>query len=196
MTQLRVLHRRALKVTVDLVNQVTPDLLGRPTPCVAWDLGQLLAHMTGQNHGFAGAARGERNDVSAFAPRPVDDDPVGLHAASAAELAAAFSEPGVSEREFWLPEIRTGKFPAQTAIGFHLVDSVAHGWDVARSLDVPVSFDDEVLDAALVISLAVPDGPAREQPDAAFRPGVGVPSDAGTFERILGLLGRSPDWKP
>jgi uncharacterized protein (TIGR03086 family) len=152
--------------------------------------------MTGQNHGFAGAARGERNDVSAFAPRPVDDDPAGLHTASAEELAAAFDAPGVSEREFWLPEIRTGSFPGQSAIGFHLVDCVAHAWDVARSLDVPVSFDGEVLDAALVISLAVPDGPAREQPGAAFRPGVGVPSGAETFERVLGLLGRSPDWKP
>ena len=196
MTGIRVLHKRALQVTVDIANQVTVEQLGLPTPCVEWDLEQLLAHMTGQNHGFAAAARGERNGVAAFAPRPVAEDPAGLHAASAADLAEAFAAPGVLEREFWLPEIRNGTFPANSGIGFHLVDCVAHAWDVARSLDVSVSFDEEVLDAALIVSLAVPDGPAREQPGAAFRPGIGVGKGSGPLERVLGLLGRSPDWKP
>jgi uncharacterized protein (TIGR03086 family) len=197
MTDLRVLHRRALQVTVDIVNQVAPQQLGAATPCTEWDLGQLLAHMTGQNHGFAAAARGERNDASVFAPQPVDDDPAGRHAASAADLAAAFAEDGVELRELWLPEVRDGgPFPAQTAIGFHLVDSVAHAWDVARAIDVPVSFDDEVLDAALIISLAIPDGPVRLRPGAAFGPGIGIGGQAPTLDRVLGLLGRSPDWKP
>lgn len=197
MTDLRVLHRRALQVSVDVVNQAGLDRLGLPTPCADWDLGQLIAHMTGQNLGFAAAARGERNGAEAFAPIPVADDPAGRHAASAAQLAEAFAAPGFEQRELWLPEIRRGgAFPAQTAVGFHLVDSVAHGWDVARTLGLPVSFDDEVLEAALVMSLAIPDGPAREQPGAPFRPAVGVGREADLFDRVLGLLGRSPDWKP
>ena len=197
MTDLRVLHRRALQVSVDVVNEVNPDRLGLPTPCAEWDLGQLIAHMVGQNSGFAAAARGERNGVDAFAPIPVPDDPAGRHAAGAARLAEAFAAPGFEQRELWLPEIRGGGFyPAQTAVGFHLVDSVAHGWDVARSLGLPVSFDDEVLEAALIISLAIPDGPAREQPGAPFRRTVGVGAGADLLERVLGLLGRSPDWKP
>jgi uncharacterized protein (TIGR03086 family) len=197
MTDLRVLHRRALQVTVDVVNQVTPQQLGAPTPCTEWDLGQLLAHMAGQNRGFAASARGERSDASIFAPLPVDDDPAGGHAASAEDVAAAFAEEGVELRELWLPEVRDGgPFPAQTAIGFHLVDCVAHAWDVARAIDVPVSFDDEVLDAALIISLAIPDGPVRLRPGAAFGPGIGIGGQAPTLDRILGLLGRSPQWKP
>lgn len=195
MTGLRVLHKRALQVTVDIANQVTPDRLGLPTPCIEWDLGQLLAHMAGQNHGFAAAARGERNGVEAFAPQSVEEDPARLHAASAAQVAEDFAAPGVLEREFWLPEIRSGTFPANTGIAFHLVDCVAHAWDVARAIDVPVSFDDEVLDAALIVSLAIPDGPTREQPGASFRPGIAVGGEEGTLARILGLLGRSPDWK-
>jgi uncharacterized protein (TIGR03086 family) len=197
MTDLRVLHRRALQITVDVVNQVTPDQLGIPTPCTEWDLGQLLAHMAGQNHGFAASARGEREDASVFAPRSVAGDPAGLHAASAADLADAFAAEGFERRELWLPEIRDGgPFPVQTAVGFHLVDSVAHAWDVARAIDVPVSFDEEVLDAALIISLAIPDGPLRQQPGAAFGPGIGVGWGAPTLDRVLGLLGRSPQWKP
>ncbi|MGH3417425.1 MAG: TIGR03086 family metal-binding protein [Actinocrinis sp.] len=196
MTNLRVLHHRALQVCVDLVDQVGTGQLGLATPCAEWDLGQLLAHMTGQNRGFAASARGESSDLGVFAPVPVSDAPGPLHARSAADLTDAFAAADPAA-QFWLPEIRAGGlFPAQTAFGFHLVDSVAHGWDVARSIGVPVAFDAEVLDAALMISLAIPDGPARERPDASFRPGVGVNGDAGIFERILALLGRSPDWAP
>lgn len=197
MTDLRVLHRRALQVSVDIVNQVTPERLELPTPCAEWNLGQLIAHMIGQNLGFAAAARGERNGVEAFAPVPIADDPTGQHADSAAKLAEDFAAPGFGERSAWLAEIRGGGFyPAQTAVGFHLVDSVAHGWDVARALDLPVFFDDEVLEAALVMSLAIPDGPPREQPGAAFRPSVRVGGDTDLLGRVLALLGRSPDWKP
>jgi len=196
MTDLRVLHRRALQVTVDVVNKVQADQLGLPTPCAEWDLGQLLAHMVGQNHGFAAAARGERSDEGIFAPRPVGDGPAGLHEASAQDLAAAFAEEGLLEREVWLAEIKLGPvFPAPVAISFHLVDCVAHGWDVAQAIDVPVEFDAEVLATALSIARRVPDGPNREEPGSAFGPGLALAPGAGAFDEILGLLGRGGDWR-
>jgi uncharacterized protein (TIGR03086 family) len=96
----------------------------------------------------------------------------------------------------WLAEIKQGPmFPAPVAIGFHLVDCVAHGWDVAQALGVPVEFDHEVLGTALAISRRVPDGPGREQPGSSFRPGVPFSPGAPPFEEILGLLGRSEDWR-
>jgi uncharacterized protein (TIGR03086 family) len=196
MTDLRVLHRRALQVAVDAVNRVRPDQLGLATPCAQWDLGRLLAHMTGQNHGFAAAARGETSDLSVWQDRPVGDDPGGVHAASAADLVAAFAEEGVLERGFWLPEVRDGQIlPARMGIGFHLVDSVVHAWDVARSVGDTVSFDDEVLATALAISEQVPDGANREAPGAAFKHGLAVEPGAPALDRTLALLGRSPDWK-
>jgi len=197
MTDLQELHRRALQVTVDVVNQVSADQFGLPTPCSEWDLGQLLAHMIGQNHGFAAAARGEKSDEGVFDPRPVvDGDPGALHEASAEDVAAAFAEEGVLGRGFWLPEIRREPpIPGRVAISFHMVDCVAHGWDVAEAIGVRVDFDEEVLASALEISRAVPDGPNREEPGASFRPGVKLGEGASAFEEILGLLGRSADWR-
>ncbi|HEV3173923.1 MAG TPA: TIGR03086 family metal-binding protein [Actinocrinis sp.] len=196
MTDIRVLHRRALQVSVDAVNRVRPDQLAVPTPCSEWDLGRLLAHMTGQNHGFAAVARGESSDLSVWRDRPVGDDPGGAYAASATDVAAAFAEDGLLERRFWLPEIRDdGTFPATLGVSFHLVDSVVHAWDVARSLGDPVEFDDEVLAAALRISEQVPDGENREKPGAAFKHGLAVAADGSPLDRILALLGRAPDWK-
>jgi uncharacterized protein (TIGR03086 family) len=197
MTDLRAMHRRALQVCVDAANRVSVDQLGLPTPCSEWDLGRLLAHMTGQNTGFAAAARGETSDLSVWRDRPVGDDPGGVHAESAGDLVAAFAEEGVLERGFWLPEIREGQtFPAMLAISFHLVDCVAHAWDVARSIGDTVEFDDEVLAVTLRVAEQVPEGESREQPGAAFKHGLAMDAGAPAFDRILALLGRSPDWKP
>ncbi len=195
MTDIRALDRRALKITETIVGQVSADQLDLPTPCSEWALGQLLAHMAGQNHGFAAAARGEASDVSVWADRPVGAGPGAAFAESAAVVTAAFAEDGVLGRRFWLPEIRTGlAFPAPTAISFHFIDYVVHGWDVARSIGVPAEFDADLLDAAAPIAGAVPDGPSRQGTGAAFQPGVKAATGAPALDRIVATLGRNPDW--
>lgn len=195
MTDIRELDARALRITESVVHQVGAGMLDRPTPCEQWTLRQLLAHMTGQNYGFAAAARGETRDRGVWADRPVGDDPAGVFAASAAEVAAAFAEEDVPTRSFWLPEIRGGQmFPAPQAIGFHFLDYVVHGWDVAASLGIRADFDADLLTAVLPIAEQVPAGAAREREDAAFRPALDTTAAAAPLDRILLLLGRSPSW--
>ncbi|MFE2226109.1 TIGR03086 family metal-binding protein [Streptomyces kronopolitis] len=196
MTDIRPFDRRALQVTETLVDQVRPEHLSLPTPCAQWSLRQLLAHMTGQNYGFASAADGETTDASAWADRYVDsaDEVARAFRASAARVTAAFSREGVLDGEFWLPEVRGGQmFPARTAIGFHFVDYVVHGWDVAASLGVPAPFDSETLDAVLPYAAEVPDGPNRREPGASFQPGL-PPVGNRPLERVLAMLGRTPGW--
>ncbi|WP_199931127.1 maleylpyruvate isomerase N-terminal domain-containing protein [Streptomyces sp. CB02923] len=94
-----------MDIVTGVVEQAGPGQFARPTPCAAWNLGQLPAHMTGRNHGFAAAARGRVTSVADFAPRPVGGAPGAAFAASAREVVAAFAEPGVPERRFALPEL-------------------------------------------------------------------------------------------
>lgn len=195
MSDIRELHRRALTAAQSVVDQVDPDRLDLPTPCSAWTLRRLLAHMTGQNHGFAASARGESEDLSIWDDREVGTDPAGVFAASAADVIAAFAEDGALERTLWLPEIHPRfRFPAAQAIGFQFIDSVVHAWDVAASIGVPVVFDQELLDAALPIAEFVPDGENRQAPGASFRPRLATDADGPALGRVLALLGRSPDW--
>ncbi|GHA07708.1 TIGR03086 family protein [Streptomyces spiroverticillatus] len=183
----------AVRVSLEVVSRVRAADLGRPTPCAAWTLRDLLAHMTAQHEGFAAAARGE-GGAEVWRPRADASDPVGAYEAAAGRVLAAFAELGVLGRPFLLPEIDPERpVPGVRAVGFHLVDYVVHAWDVARSLGGGVEFGAEVLDAALAVARKVPEGDARTAPGAAFAPGVAYSSAGGTaLGEILARLGRDP----
>jgi uncharacterized protein (TIGR03086 family) len=195
-TDYREVNRRAVRAGVAVVSSVTAADLGRPTPCAGWTVADLLAHMTVQHHGFALASDGGAQDLETWRVRPLGPDPAADYAHAADTVLAAFDADGVLDREFALPEITTEvRFPARQAISFHFIDAVVHGWDVAQSLDLPYSLDDEVLAAALPVAQAVPEGERRLRPGASFRPGIPVEENADPLERILGLLGRSAEWR-
>ncbi|OHV05577.1 TIGR03086 family metal-binding protein [Mycobacterium talmoniae] len=196
---LRPLHRIAVQASVDAVKRVSRDDLARPTPCAGWDLADLLAHMTVQHHGFAAAARGRGPelavwDVAAVAGA-VRDDPVGVYAAAATEVLDAFAADGVLDAPFALPELAADAvFPGALAIGFHFVDYVVHGWDVARSIGAPFELPAEVVAAAVPLVFAIPDGEFRAMDNAPFGLAQPVSGAATDYERILAHLGRSPQW--
>ena len=185
----------AVRTSVAAVGKATPDDLGRPTPCSAWTLGDLLAHMTAQHRGFAAAARGDGAELAHWTIRPFDEDPVGAYADAAGDVLAAFADRDVLERAFALPEFGAdATFPGTQAIGFHFIDYVVHTWDVARSLDLPFELRDDLADDALRIALAVPGGDHRLRPGSAFSPALPAPDNASPLDRILTALGRSSNW--
>ncbi len=200
-SDVRPFHRAAIRVSVDVVAAVTPDDLRRPTPCAGWNLLDLLSHMTAQHHGFAAAARGGGDSPAVWAPDRVAGDvaadPGGTYAAAAAEVLDAFTADGVLDATFALPEFGPGAtFPGAMAIGFHFVDYVVHGWDVARSVGIPFALPDDVLAAVLPLVFVIPDGDYRTTAGAPFGPAVAAPDGAADLDRILAHLGRSPGWKP
>ncbi|MFC8731176.1 TIGR03086 family metal-binding protein [Luteimicrobium sp. NPDC057192] len=183
--------------SVAVVERVAPSDLARPTPCAGWTLADLLAHMVVQHDGFAAAARGEVTELADWEPRPVGDDVVAVYRTAAAGVVDAFAACD-TDAELWLPEVRGGVgIPAQTALGFHLVDYVVHAWDVAASLGAADAFapDDDVLAQALDVSRQVPDGEARTVPGAAFAPAL-AGDGGGALAETLRLLGRDPAWAP
>jgi uncharacterized protein (TIGR03086 family) len=189
------LDRRAVEVSAGIAARITPGQLTWPTPCVGWNLGDLLSHMIAQHYGFAAAAEGNGADASAWQVHPVAAEPSSAYAAAADRVIAAFAPADVLQRSFWLPEIRGGiSLRARTAIGFHLVDYVVHGWDVAAALGVPADYPPDVVAAALAIAEQVPDDASRLAGGAAFQPARPVPAGATPMRRMLLLLGRSPAW--
>ena len=185
MQNIRELHRRSVEAIRPVVTRVTPADLDRPTPCAGWDLRTLLAHMTGQDRGFAAAALADV-PADAFAP----GDPATWEAGAAVVVAAfAAADP---DRPVLMAEFGGTRFPLETVIGFHLLDTLVHGWDVAASLGVEVAYDDELLTAVRQQAELVPGGAVRTAPGAPFAPILSTVDDgwAGT----LALLGRDVNW--
>jgi uncharacterized protein (TIGR03086 family) len=157
--------------------------------------------MTVQHRGFAAAARGDGADLARWDAATVADavafDPAGTYAAAAADVLEAFADDGVLTASFALPEFGPGAaFPGAQAIGFHFVDYVVHGWDVARTVDAPFTLPDDVISAVLPLVFAVPDGDFRTAPESPFARAIDGGEEVGDFDRALLHLGRSPRWSP
>ena len=193
---IRPFHRIAVRASVELVDAVRPADLDKPTPCAGWTLADLLAHMVAQHRGFAAAARGSGADPEVWRTDAdaLRADPRARYAEAASDVLDAFADEAVLDAQFALPEFGPDVVvPGVQAIGFHFIDYVVHGWDVAATLNVAYELPSDVVSAALPLALAVPDGDFRASAGAPFGPA--LDADAGTdLERLLRHLGRRPDW--
>lgn len=191
-------HKIAVLQSIDLVRGITQADLGLPTPCEGWTLLDLVAHMTVQHRGFAAAARGFGADPEVWHVYSdidaVRTDPVRAYADAAHDVIDTFGADGTPETLFELPGFGAGAvFPGMLAMGFHFVDYVVHGRDVASSLGVPYELPSDVVAAALPLALAVPDGDFRTVAGAPFAPAVQQQGN-DDFAQVLWHLGRRPDW--
>ena len=180
-----------------LVARVGDDELGRPTPCPAYTLGDLIEHVGGLALAFTAAANkdgGRYADQAASgeASRLGEDWRVRIPR-DLTTLAEAWREPAA-----WagMTRIAGSDSPAEV-VGLVAADElVVHGWDVARATGQPYACEPELLAAAesFLAMFASPDAPAG--PDVAFGPSRQVRADAPELDRVVALAGRDPGWSP
>jgi uncharacterized protein (TIGR03086 family) len=179
----------------ELVARTSDDELGRPTPCPAYTVGDLIEHVGAMARAFGVAARKERGPYAELAP--AGDAawlPADWRSAIPGDLgavAAAWADPAA-----WsgLTRIAGSDAPAEI-IGLSLADElVVHGWDLARATGWPYDCEPELLDAAegFLAQVASPD--ARSGPDVAFGPPRPLRDDACSLDRVIALAGRDPGW--
>jgi uncharacterized protein (TIGR03086 family) len=180
----RELDRRTLLVLDKIVATATPADLGRPTPCAGWTLADLLRHQVGENHAFATAAR--EGSAPDWESGDLGDDAYAAYRASVDDYLDAFADDAVLTRSLAINHF--GTFPGTIAAQMHLVDTVAHGWDLARTLGLPYEPDADAVHVALAMAERIPDEGREER--GAFALSVGVPADASELDRFLGRLGR------
>ncbi len=181
------LDRRALAWSCEVIAQVTPDQLDNPTPCGAWTLRELLGHMTAHNRGFAAGLRGTPVGGEVWDSLALDDDFQAAYVTSADELNAAFAADELPD-EIDVHGYGMKRIPI--VLGMHIIDFAVHGWDVARSAGLPLVPDDELSEAAYEIMLGFP----GRRPNKAFGVIVPVPDDAPIADRLMGFVGRDPQW--
>jgi uncharacterized protein (TIGR03086 family) len=174
---------RALAYTSDRLAGVHEELLDRPTPCAAWTLADLLAHMGDALDAFTEAAGGA---VEVHGPTTAAGQVAALRT-KACGLLTVWSRPAPGD-----VVIRTAR--SRVDLGTPLLVSAAaleittHGWDVGQATGSPAPVPDELARRLLPVArqLVAPTdrgmrfAPAR-QPDTA----------AGDDVKLLAFLGRT-----
>lgn len=186
---IRELDHRALAAVDKIAGTVTPADLDRPTPCAGWTLRDLLQHQVSENLGFALAVR--EGSTTDWHGGSLGSDPYRSYADSVTAVLSAFDE-DMLEKQVTIQDF--GTFPGAVAVGMHLVDSVAHGWDIAKTLGLPYEQDEDVVAGALRIAERIPADPVARRERGTFDVVVPLPGDAPALDRFLGLLGRDPEW--
>jgi uncharacterized protein (TIGR03086 family) len=182
----------ALDGTGRLVDAVTGEQWGLPTPCSDWTVRQLVNHVVGGNRLFTRVLSAEplppRDQLGRRAAEDqLGADPAAAYAATSAELLAALRAPGVLEGTYTVP---AATLPGPAIVHLRTVETLVHGWDLARAIDRPAPFPEDLAEGELAFSRdllgRIPEG---RHP---FGPSQPVDDDAPAIDRLAALLGRDP----
>lgn len=179
------------RVTGAVIGAITDEQLGHPTPSPDHTVGDLVEHVEGVAVGLVGTAR--KTDPPPDAARP-DGAATGPAAgwrervpARLAALAQAWRDPAA-----WEGSTQAGGVPLEAAAAgmFALDEIVVHGWELAVATGQPYPVDEEAARACAEFLAGVP------RAAELFGPVVEVPADAPAIDRLVGLSGRDPAWRP
>ena len=164
-----------------------PELWAAPTPCTAWSVRDLVAHLCFEHlwapHVLAGESMDAVGDRYA-------GDLLGDRPAAAWEWAAAGSRTAFTDTASHAGRVHTifGWIAVEEYAEQMLLDLTVHEWDLARGAGLAEDLDPDNVDRALAY--------ARTDPVMLSGPGLFAPpltARAGTpQEQLLLLLGRRP----
>jgi uncharacterized protein (TIGR03086 family) len=181
-------HRRIAGTFTERVRGVSgPDGWDAPTPVAGWTARDVVGHLVEWFPGFLAAGSGVRLPAGP----PVADDPVGAWQVQCEAVQEVLDDPGSTSKVLTNPHI--GEIPLPDAIDrFYTADVFMHTWDLARATG-----QDDTLDAAMCAELLDGMIPFEDAMRASgqYGPRVTVPGDAPAQDRMLGFIGRDPNWR-
>ncbi|KRF19306.1 hypothetical protein ASG90_20710 [Nocardioides sp. Soil797] len=171
------LLERAIGYTRGVLAGVTDDLLERRTPCAAWSLDDLLAHMSDGLDAFTEASRGHV-DVGLAPPATTT---VGALKEKACILLAAWTSPAAVTARLGTLHLDSGLLLRVGAL-----EITVHGWDVGRATGTGAPIPDALAADLLEVADLVVSPTDR---GVRFARHVSVP-DTDPATRLLAHLGR------
>ena len=158
--------------------------LSLPTPCVGWDLGQLLVHMDESLVAIAEAAELGQVSVDPQPPPRDSGQLVDRIVQRACRTRAAWQE-RITSAPVGVGDLALGR---DTVALVGALEIAVHGWDVARATGQARRLPEDLAARLYDVALAVvtPDERGRR-----FAPAVPVPTSAPMSTRLLAHLGRT-----
>ncbi|MGW2210937.1 TIGR03086 family metal-binding protein [Streptomyces sp. NPDC001781] len=178
----------AVRATAPVVDGVTDEQLGAPTPCSRYDVRDLLNHLFHVVTSFQKLAVGEPADLASAGEYLASGDWRSRFREEGTRLAQAWATPGSVEG------ISPGMgLPQRTLAYMVLGDLLVHGWDLARATGQEYAPDAATVEeVAPELEKIAPMG----RNAGVYAEAVPVPAGATRFERLLGETGRAANWSP
>jgi uncharacterized protein (TIGR03086 family) len=178
--------------TTRVVSGASTAPLDQPTPCDDWDLRTLLNHTIlwtaysseRRAHGDSVAEDLMGRDFTA------DPDYAADYRAQVNKAVTAWSDPRAWEGD---RAVMGSATPAADIAAMLIIETVLHGWDIARATGQDYNCDDQLARAVLETVQAQGEMFRQYQGFAAVVP---IPGNAPVFDRALALSGRDPSWQP
>jgi uncharacterized protein (TIGR03086 family) len=178
-----------------VINDISDDQLGAPTPCRGTTVADMLDHLDGLCLAFTAAA--EKEQVGGSQGPSADGARLGpdwrVRIPERLDRLARAWQDGAA----WDGMTRAGgvDLPGEVAGRVAINEVVVHGWDIAAATGHAYACEDQLVQAALAfVESAVAQNP--EGNPGLFRPPVPVPDSAPLLDQLLGLTGRDPAWQP
>jgi uncharacterized protein (TIGR03086 family) len=175
-----------------VVAGATRTPLDSATPDTDWDLRTLLNHTilwtaySAERRAYGESAAEDLMSKDFTA----DPDYAAQYQAQLDKAVTAWSDPAAWDRELTV----MGNATSASEVGAMLImETVLHGWDVARATGQDYRCDEPLAQALLETVLAQADMFRQYQ---GFADEVNLPDSASAFDRALALSGRDPAWQP
>ncbi|WP_267242097.1 TIGR03086 family metal-binding protein [Streptomyces sp. PR69] len=190
--------RPAARGVARLLDSVRDERLSDPTPCPEYAVRELLAHLTDLSAAFRDAARKDLGPTTGTDPGaavPVlRDDWRTVLPRRLGELAEAWRQPAA-----WQGDTQAGGVPLPAAVAGRVAlnELLIHGWDLARATGQPYAPEEASLTVSYGLLAPAAESAADDgESGGLFGPPVPVPQSAPLLDRVIGLSGRRPDWRP
>jgi len=179
-------HRVIAGTFGDRARGVPADGWDAQSPVADWRARDVVRHLVEWFPGFLA----DGSDIKLPTGPSVDEDPVAAWEQHAAAVQAVLDDPANAATTFSHPRLPAMPLP-QAVSRFYTNDIFMHTWDLARATG-----QDDRLDEArcreLYEGMLPMDEVLRQSGQYGAR--VPVPDDAGWQAKMLGFIGRDPEW--
>ncbi len=158
-----------------------------PAPVEGWVARDVVRHLTSWLPGFLAGG----SSIELPAGPDVDHDPIAAWEHHTGSVQAVLDDPAYADRVLKHPPLP--EMPVPQAIStFYTADVFMHTWDLARATGQDDRLDEEHC-RALFEGMEPMDEALRASGQYGAK--VPVPADADWQTKLLGFIGRDPDWQ-
>jgi uncharacterized protein (TIGR03086 family) len=173
-------YRRRADAFEALIVGTTPSQWDSPSPVDGWLARDIVVHVVD----FSGQVlreRAEMSDVPSFADF---DDPAVAFRTIRRLVQRVLDDPATA------PEVANY---VDLSVSFDLPQ---HGWDLAMATRQDPKIDPEEVDLLWSSLTHAPNVWEWQRENGWYAAPIAVPADAPLQDRVLGLIGRDPGWRP